>query len=169
MMLSGPNRTVPEDLLMGVDSSWVDMCFRIDEMWYPLSGEVEFEDPGWGGPYACCVWDPSPAGKFSRDRFSVGVNVCCTDFTLVEGPDERWGAKNERAWRRRFPIQLGLAPDWGRPCKGVVGDDGEATDEYDVYDPESGGDESTEGEGEHDPYYNRSCEPDWEGFCDDSD
>ena len=121
------------DLLMGVDSSWTDICFKMDDMKYLFDGEAKFAT-SWSGPYAGCVWCPTPAGKFSRERLSIGVNVCCTDFVSVGGADGRWGSKNEHVFRSRFPIQLGLEPDWGRHAR----EDSDDTYDDDVDDTHDG-------------------------------
>ena len=62
------------------------------------------------------MWSALPEGKWTREHggLSVGVNVCCTDFTLITGYTERWCSGDERTWRSHYPIQLGRRPHQGR-------------------------------------------------------
>jgi hypothetical protein len=100
-------------LLRGVDSSWVDICFSPFEslhVKYPTyNGVYDLNCDIWGGPYDECVHElgERPA-KFSRERLSIGVNVCCTDFIPSGDVYALWRPRDEREWRRRCPVQFCL-------------------------------------------------------------
>jgi hypothetical protein len=103
-------------LLRGVDSSWVDICFSPFEslnVKYPTyNGVYDFDCDIWGGPYDECVHElgERPA-NFSRERLSIGVNVCCTDFIPSGDAHALSQPRNEWDWRRRWPIQFCLVAD----------------------------------------------------------
>lgn len=76
---------------------------------------VPVEDQLWPGDdveevewlYSERIWSwNGPMGKFTRERFSVGVNVCYTDFTMGGDPHER----TEVQWRKLYPIRTGQVP-----------------------------------------------------------
>ena len=100
----------PQTMVNPIDCSWCDL-FRKTSTSFRCSGV----DRSWN-PYTACVWFALPEGKWAREHggLSVGVNVCCTDFTLITDYAERWCSGDERTWRSLYPIQTGLRPLQGR-------------------------------------------------------